>query len=674
MTASKVVTHIHDVHIASQLLESISEDSNTAYYTFLGAHVAEANTDKIIADSVQDIHKDAYRNMIQGKRIMSGDASLMIRNVPYVSNKFFSMYDDQDIALTTSDYFCVVNAASFYHIYKCLDNNRGSNSTVEPDFSHISGANTQVYQTSDGYRWKYMYTVSSQAKQIFATTNFFPVTSNTIVESSATDGVLDIIKVDGTGEGYDNYINGTFGVGDLRVNGNTLLYAISNSTASTANGFYTGCLAYISSGTGVGGHGTITDYFSNPNGHFFVIDAPFDINPEISSAFEITPEVVVVGSGIQTVNVVARALVNSVGSNSIYRVEVLDRGADYDYFVANAVANAIVGVSSNAELRPIYAPFGGHGANASSELSSSRLSFSHEFSNSESNTILTTNVFRHIGILKDPLFANVCLDFSSANGTFQVGETAHKINPVRINTNATINTTSTIVDCASGDFANQVVIGDFLYFKSGSGTSHQVGTVNNVTNSTQIVLVANCRFACTETLIYQANASANGIVREVNTATEICLSNVAGTITVSDMVIGSNSGGRGIVNFVARNSVTKDFATFIQLYKYECTLDSGAFQENEVVYQTSLATSNAFLHSAIVDGGSVTIYTSNQVGTFAVSGSIVGNTSGASATVTTRYEPELVFGSGEIMYIEDIENPVTRQTDQSEAINTIFEF
>ena len=83
MTASKVVTHIHDVHIANQLLESISETSNTAYYTFLGAHVAEANTDRTVADSVEIIHKDAYRNMIQGKRIRSRDASLMIRNVPY---------------------------------------------------------------------------------------------------------------------------------------------------------------------------------------------------------------------------------------------------------------------------------------------------------------------------------------------------------------------------------------------------------------------------------------------------------------------------------------------------------------------------------------------------------------------------------------------------------------
>lgn len=110
------------------------------------------------------------------------------------------------------------------------------------------------------------------------------------------------------------------------------------------------------------------------------------------------------------------------------------------------------------------------------------------------------------------------------------------------------------------------------------------------------------------------------------------------------------------------------------MYKYDCTLDSGTFTENEVVFQTSLATSNASLHSAIVDGGNVTLYTSNQIGTFAVSGSIVGNTSGATATVVTKFEPELVFGSGEILYIEDIENPVTRQTDQSEAINTIFEF
>ena len=39
-------------------------------------------------------------------------------------------------------------------------NNQGANSTVSPNFAEVD-SNDEVYQTSDGYIWKYMYSVDT---------------------------------------------------------------------------------------------------------------------------------------------------------------------------------------------------------------------------------------------------------------------------------------------------------------------------------------------------------------------------------------------------------------------------------------------------------------------------------------------------------------------------------
>ena len=257
-------------------------NTNNDYYLFVAEHV-DRSTDGIVApvDTIEQMQINVYHNMIMGKRITSADTSFLIKNNPYQSNAVYTMYDDLTVGPTDADddisdqNFCIVNASSNYHVFKCLDNNMGAYSTVEPDFSHISGSNTAVYQTSDGYRWKYMYSVSSAQKTKFATSKYFPIIANTEVEDSAVAGAIDIIKIETTGLRYDNYFNGTLSTEAIRIDGNNLIYAVVNSISSSVNGFYTDCLLYLSSGTGSGQYKTITNYFANSTGKFIVVNSAF---------------------------------------------------------------------------------------------------------------------------------------------------------------------------------------------------------------------------------------------------------------------------------------------------------------------------------------------------------------------------------------------------------------
>jgi len=671
---TQLVTNTHRLHSAEQILESITEPANTQYYMFVADHSDHANTElQPVYDNTQTTIS-AYQNMIFGKKLEPADLKLMIRNIPYQSNVVYTMFDDQEELILQSNFFVVVNAVSYYHIYKCLDNNLGAASTIEPEFSHITGSNTFIYQTSDGYRWKYMYSVDSANTVKFETDSYFPVIPNTAVENAAVSGAIDIIRVDGEGRGYDNYVDGIFAPSDIRYDGDVHAYALANNTASAVNGFYTGCMLYLSSGTGSGQYRLINDYYSNNEGRYMIVNSAFTTTPDGTTEFQVTPSIKIIGDGLQTTNAHARALVNSLASNSVYRVEMLNRGARYTYVAANVVANAVVGVLSNSIVRPIYSPYHGHGYDPAKELGAHHISFTLEVANNEGNTVVTQNKFQQIGMIKDPLFANVLVEMLSSNGFFISDEKVLKINPVRIEESVVTASACTVVTKAGADFANQVSSGDWVYFQSGSELLHQVVQVDSVSNSSEIILVQNAYFSCTTTTMYQANISSNAYVMSTN-GTHVFISNVAGEFYTNDIFIGEASGAKGIVNTTIRNGDEKIFDTFQNMYKYTGTVLNGEFDENEIVYQGNLQTSNALLHSANISGGTLTVYTTNQVGQFIADGAnnIIGNESGAIAIFTEAYTPELVFGSGDILFLQNIQ-AITRSANTNETFQIIFEY
>jgi hypothetical protein len=664
---SQLVPNNWKYQTAKNFLESFA---NNSYYVFIGDHTLHSNTELQPLEDIELDEHHARRNMIQGKRVNSDDVALMIRDIPYESNKVFDMYDDL-VDLKEKDFYTVVNASSYYHVFKCLDNNMGANSTVEPNFADISGANTAFYRTSDGYVWKYMYSVSNARVLKWKTSLYFPVVANSEVSNGAIVGAIDVINIDNPGLRYNNYLTDTFATLDCRVD-DDVTYRLTNSVASQVNGFYTGCSLYLSSGPGSGQHMTINNYFCNASGNFIVLEDLFAEQPFNGTSYEIYPRVEITGSGSETVTAEARALVNSTAGNSIYRVEMFERGADYNYFIANVVANAVVGVTRTAELRPIISPPKGHGFDAAAELLSSAAEISLKFSNSESNTILTSNKFQQVGVIKNPKFANVAFELANTTGLFLVGEKVEKINPFSICTGATINTTSHMVTAANGNFLRRVAANDSVYLTD-NDSRNQFGIINNVINSTAFNLTVNGFFSCTTVEVMTANTGACGWVDRIITSSLIYCTNVGGgEIVANDFVIGVQSGAIATINAVSHNDVVKNYETFIQLYKFTGELTFNNFAENEIVVQTD-PEANGLLHCAIVDGGDITIYTSNQVGIFEINKEVTGVNSGAIALINNALLPELVYNTGTIIYLENMD-AITRQNNQTEIFQLIFNF
>ncbi len=647
--SKKLITKVNRLHNARQLIESISEPANTAYYMFIGNHLEYANTSDIPQpnDSVYETYVDVYRNMIYGKRITQNDVKLMIARNEYQSNVVYSMYDDQvgesNIEFFDSKYYAVVNSGSFYHVFKVLDNNGGAPSTVQPEYSEVDVAD-EVYQTSDGYNWKYMYSVDSSTVSKFGTTEYFPVVANNQVSAAAKEGVISVIKVENAGRGYDNYCNGTFRTEDLKINGNNLIYSINASqNANTTSKFYNDCFVYISSGTGAGQYSKITNYVVNSTVKAIYLRDIFAIPLLADSVFEIFPGVDIVGDGTESVKAEARAIVNSSG-NTIQRIEMLNLGADYKFATATVLADDVVGVTNTAIIRPIYSPPGGHGYDAAKELGATRVCVSTKFSNSDIDIPLK-NEYRTVGLLKDPMFSNVVITYTSSNGSFLPDEKIYKVESVRISDNASISSTDAIVT-ADADFTNQLESGEYIYFKTDSG--YQLAVVNSVVNSSYITTTQNNFYSCTATSIYKTNI--NSSISNVSLTTTALTGNVSVNTTSANMVgngtqflseliansshvfiYGNSSGGGQIrkVITVANNthavlSSNMSFANTTakaQAITYTITPETIAGVGSTEGYVTSVAVGS--------------LIASNVKGIFKTGDLIIGENSGAIGTVST---------------------------------------
>lgn len=264
------------INNAEQFKESFSEPSpNTKVYLTFGKSDPWANDlDPDIANTTVSTIYNVWSNMIGGKKLSTSDVSHVIPRINWANNTVYSAYDHESSELFDSNTQFYVMTTD-YNVYKCIANNNGTSSTVQP-----TSVNPGLYtQTSDGYIWKFMYQLSSADKLKFLTQNYIPVryvnsddgSLQWQVQESAVDGGIASIVVMDPGTGYSNSSNVLVTIrGDgqdahatvsLNVSSNT----IQSITINDQGRGYTEAIAEISGGGGSGANARII--ISPPGGH-----------------------------------------------------------------------------------------------------------------------------------------------------------------------------------------------------------------------------------------------------------------------------------------------------------------------------------------------------------------------------------------------------------------------
>ncbi len=233
--AHSFITNNFKVSSAEQFKESLTEPANTILYLYYGKHTPFPNGDVTPAfeESVNAIHYESYRNMIGGKKIDNVDVMHMVNRKDWSSGTAYSMYDDTTAHLDETDFFVIRQETSNYNVFKCIDNNYGANSIQAPSLTETNANDTIYITASDGYQWKYMYTIPESVYDKFTTDDYIPVIANTDVITNAIDGSIQVIKLTDGGNNYSSYAEGF--VTQFGVAGDNKLISLSGTTSTVLN-------------------------------------------------------------------------------------------------------------------------------------------------------------------------------------------------------------------------------------------------------------------------------------------------------------------------------------------------------------------------------------------------------------------------------------------------------
>ena len=215
------------IHNSEQFQEAFSESSGNVMYLGIGRPQAfstatrgDGRTNNEGTDTApltpgdnRNAQSFPFDDLLAAKRIAASDVTFAVPRRNWVTGTTYDIYrhdyGDRITGTTTTltsnsgvsnlfdaNFFVLTTARN---VYKCLDNDNNTASTVEP-----TGTSTTVLSTADGYKWKYMYTLSASQQANFLSTDFMAVETNSTVSSAAVDGAIDVVKIKTAGSGGTN--------------------------------------------------------------------------------------------------------------------------------------------------------------------------------------------------------------------------------------------------------------------------------------------------------------------------------------------------------------------------------------------------------------------------------------------------------------------------------------
>lgn len=353
-------------------------------------------------DNEQYLRYQTHRNMFGAKRVRAQDMSHVTTRHNWVSGTTYSMYRDTDEDMYDRAWYVLTDENN---VYICLYNNQGRKSTIKP-----TGFSTLAFDTSDGYKWKYMFTINLGDANKFLTTSYMPVKNLTssdgtteqdrqvAVYNAAVNGSIEVVETVTTGSGYPYIANGAVTAGGKF----TLRLSTASATgASAIDNYYNGSSVYISDGTGAGQLRRIIDYDGSTR--VLTVNTAFSTVCNTDSTVVVSPTLTIIGDGAGakgycTVN-------TTIGSVS--GITMVDRGSKYTTAIGLITSNSVHGSGATANV--IMSAIGGHGSDPIRELAADKIMINVQLDNNMGTSLSgagytpSNTEFRIVSVFKDPM-------------------------------------------------------------------------------------------------------------------------------------------------------------------------------------------------------------------------------------------------------------------------------
>lgn len=395
---------------AKEFFQSLTDPiSNDDYYMFYGrAKPWSGNTTPTTVDTIKE-QNEAKRNILFYQKIIPSDVSLVAPRYDWTSGIVYDQYeDDVELWKLSKKYYVLVQEGDEFGVFVCLSNNGGSASTASPSLPINGSAATQEIITSDGYVWKYLYTLTDEMEK-FLTSSYIPVVIldqisyndarvlALAVKLDAENGSIQKITINTTDE-FTNLVNPDFSDNSYSVtsyNPQTLSMTASvGSAMSSVNNFYnTNYVVFFENGK----IGTIDSYtVSNGVATIVLCEVYPDGGTPIQSGdvFSILPKINIKGNGTGAVAVPV------FQNNILTDIIVMNGGQNYNF------AETFFLINSNVSLSAVIPPDGGHGFDILGEIKPTSILISKDVSfaaipDNQEKYFGNSSFLRQIGIVKN---------------------------------------------------------------------------------------------------------------------------------------------------------------------------------------------------------------------------------------------------------------------------------
>jgi len=382
-------------------------------------------------DNDDYLRHQVHREMIGAKKVNEGDYSHVTERYDWESGTVYSMYRHTDKDFYERKGWVLTNQNN---VYKCLYNNKGGASTVKP-----TGYSTLPFTTSDGYTWKYLYTISLGDANKFMTATHMPVKTITtgdggvesdrqlLVQNAAVNGSIEVAETVLTGSGYHYVANGAVEAGGVTT---LRLSAAGDNPPSSIDKYYNGSSVYVISGTGAGQLRRIIKYSGTTK--TLTVNTAFSTVCNTDTRVIISPTLTIIGDGQG-----AKGYTEvDTSTGSISNVNIISVGSGYSRAYAEITSNTIHGSGATANV--YISPAGGHGSDPVRELGADKLCLNVKLGvtdgvSANGNGYIPSNTtFRSISVLKDPVLK--CDSNNNFVTTQKVANTSNSPNTLRLTT------------------------------------------------------------------------------------------------------------------------------------------------------------------------------------------------------------------------------------------------
>ncbi len=166
-------------NLKKQILQTVltrTADSSDRYYVGISRSNSWDGTDTVPTVGNTEREKRNFRAALQSI-LRTTDVSFVAKRYNWSSGSIYSAYNDNQTTAQNSATYPYYVVTANQRVYLCVqqgkaDNGTISTSTVDPD---TTGATTAAKATSDGYIWKYLFTIGGTNASKFLSANYLPV-------------------------------------------------------------------------------------------------------------------------------------------------------------------------------------------------------------------------------------------------------------------------------------------------------------------------------------------------------------------------------------------------------------------------------------------------------------------------------------------------------------------